>query len=146
MALPLYLTGPLALIGDLAVKSRLRAAHDTLNPRLVDPETFNLDVTACCREEISLYSRDMPSPLPRGQCSGADHLRACSRSRERSLLQFRHFKNIEIYALVVKLSSIIKLMNFKIIYPSTFNNNFSKIDSNLTFNNTNNEFNSIIII
>lgn len=41
---------------DLAVKSRLRAAHDTLNPWLVDPETFNLDVTACCQEEISLYS------------------------------------------------------------------------------------------
>lgn len=53
--------------GDLAVKSRLRAAHDTLNPRLVDPETFNLDVTACCQEEISLYSRDTPSRLPRGQ-------------------------------------------------------------------------------
>lgn len=61
---------------DLAVKSRLRAAHDTLNPQLVDPETFNLDVTACCHEEISLYSRDTPFPLPRGQPSGTDHSRA----------------------------------------------------------------------
>jgi len=68
--------------GDLAVKSRLRAAHDTLNPRLVDPETFNLDVTACCHEEISLYSWDTPSPLPRGRHSGADHSRARSRSKE----------------------------------------------------------------
>lgn len=73
--------------GDLAVKSRLRAAHDTLNPRLVDPETFNLDVTACCQEEISLYSRDTPSPLPRGRCSGADHSRARSRSKEVALCE-----------------------------------------------------------
>lgn len=47
---------------DLAVKSRLRAAHDTLNPWLVDPETFNLDVTACCQEEISLYSSYVRAP------------------------------------------------------------------------------------
>lgn len=81
--------------GDLAVKSRLRAAHDTLNPRLVDPETFNLDVTACCREEISLYSRDTPSLLPRGRCSGADRLRVCSRSGEGiCLLQFWQFRDL----------------------------------------------------
>lgn len=82
-------------VGDLAVKSRLRAAHDTLNPRLVDPETFNLDVTACCQEEISLYSRDTPSPLPRSQRSGADHSRARSRSKESCPLQLELFKNLE---------------------------------------------------
>lgn len=81
--------------GDLAVKSRLRAAHDTLNPRLVDPETFNLDVTACCQEEISLYSRDTPSPLPRGWRSGAAHSRARSRLKEATLCGWDCLKNVE---------------------------------------------------
>lgn len=81
--------------GDLAVKSRLRAAHDTLNPRLVDPETFNLDVTACCQEEISLYSRDTPSPLPRGRRSGADHSRTRSRLKKSCPLRLGLLKNLE---------------------------------------------------
>lgn len=96
MALPLLPPEPSRpRVGDLAVKSRLRAAHDTLNPRLVDPETFNLDVTACCQEEISLYSRDMPSPLPRGRRSGADHSRARSRSKKSCPLRLGLLKNLE---------------------------------------------------